>query len=143
MVANLACIIRTMTIGILIASRAGMSSGAVAEQFLETLQQWQDALAPRQSERLEGSAPCRQEQRVLPGHCLWRSQAQSPRKLFFFVISANVGDRCATARGVGSDQRITLHQFLFFAVLDRTDWEHLVLLQHHHVIASICVVCRY
>ena len=32
---------------------------------------------------------------------------------------------------------------LFGAVLDRTDWEHLVLLQHHHVIASICVVCRF
>ena len=73
-VSDVVAIIRTMTIGILIASRAGMSSGAVAEQFLETLQQWQDALAPRQSERLEGSAPCRQEQRVPPTHCLWRSQ---------------------------------------------------------------------
>ena len=102
-----------------------MSSGAVAEQFLETLQRWQDAVAPRQSERLEGSAPCRQEQRVPPTHCLWRSQVLSPRKhCFVFVIYANVCvDNYATARGVGTDERITLRQFCFGAVLDRTDWE--------------------
>ena len=76
-----------------------------------TLQQWKNSPAKRQSARLEGSASCRQEQRVPPTTVHKKARCSHRGNVVFRDAFRTLADRYATARGAGIDQRISLRQF--------------------------------